>query len=311
MHNPIDMIVFAKVVEHESFSAAAQHLQMSASAVSKHVSRLEQSLGVRLLNRTTRRLSLTEVGEAVFAHCARMSREAEAGEMVAGHFAAEARGLLRIGAASAFGRLYVAPAIPEFLRLHPHLSIELTMSDRLADFVRERFDLAIGADVIPGANLVARKLADVKWVVCATDEYLARHGTPHTPADLERHNCVFYRSSVTPGEVWRFRRDTADFAISVQGRYLVNDSEAVCKATLAGVGVGLMPTFAIGSEVENGTLRVLLSEYEALGTFGSHVWLHYVAGPFVSPKIRACVDYFAERFRHHLYWDKVKLTAAS
>lgn len=311
MHNPVDMIVFAKVVEYESFSAAAEHLQMSPSVVSKHVSRLEQSLGVRLLNRTTRRLSLTEVGQAVFEHCARMSQEANAGEMVASQFAAEARGLLRIGAASAFGRLYVAPAIPDFLRLHPHLSIEMSMSDRLVDFVKERFDLAIGADVIPGANLVARKLAAIRWVVCATDEYLAHHGVPRTPADLERHNCIFYRSAVTPGEVWRFRSGTAEFAISVRGRYLVNDSGAVYEATKAGMGIGLMPTFAIGPSIEDGTLRLLLSGYEAVGTFGSHIYLQYVAGPFISPKIRACVDYFAERFRRDLYWDKIKLTAVS
>jgi DNA-binding transcriptional LysR family regulator len=305
MNNPVDMIVFAKVVELGSFSAAADHLQMSASVVSKHVSRLEHSLGVRLLNRTTRRLSLTEVGAAVFEHGARMSAEANAGQLVASQFASEARGLLRIGAASAFGRLYVAPAIPEFLRLHPDLSIEMSMSDRLVDFVKERFDLAIGADVIPGANLVARKLAAIRWVVCASEEYLARHGTPRTPADLERHNCVFYRSSVTAGDVWRFQTGSTEIAINVRGRYLVNNSEAVWEATRMGVGVGLLPTFAIGSDIGTGSLRLLLTDYEPVGTFGSHIWLQYVAGPFVSPKIRACVDYFTERFRRDLYWDRV------
>ncbi len=310
MNNPVDMIVFAKVVELGSFSAAAGHLQMSASVVSKHVSRLEQSLGVRLLNRTTRRLSLTEVGAAVFEHGARMSAEANAGESVASQFSTEARGLLRIEAASAFGRLYVAPAIPDFLRMHPHLSIEMSMSDRLVDFVKERFDLAIRADVIPGANLVARKLAPIRWVVCATDEYLAKHGAPRKPQDLEHHNCIFYRSPVTPGDVWRFREGSTEVAISVRGRYVVNDSEGVCEATRAGLGIGLMPTFAIGSHIGTGTLRLLLSDYEPVGTFGTHVWLQYVAGPFVSPKIRACVDYFTERFRRDLYWDRLQLEAA-
>ena len=310
MNNPVDMIVFAKVVELGGFSAAADHLQMSASVVSKHVSRLEESLGVRLLNRTTRRLSLTEVGAAVFAHGARMSAEAEAGQAVASQFSSEARGLLRIEAASAFGRLYVAPAIPDFLRLHPHLSIEMSMSDRLVDFVKERFDLAIRADVIPGANLVARKLAPIRWVVCATDDYLAAHGTPRTPQDLEHHNCIFYRSTVTPGDVWRFKAESTEVAISVRGRYVVNDSEGVWQATRAGLGIGLMPTFAIGSDIGTGTLRLLLSDYEPVGTFGSHIWLQYVAGPFVSPKIRACVDYFTERFRRDLYWDSLKLEAA-
>jgi DNA-binding transcriptional LysR family regulator len=244
------------------------------------------------------------VGAAVFEHCVRMSAEADAGRLVASEFAAEARGLLRIGAASAFGRLYVAPAIPEFLARHPHLSIEMSMSDRLVDFVKERFDLAIGADVIPGANLVARKLAPIRWVVCASNEYLARHGMPRTPADLERHNCIFYRSAVTPGEVWRFRSGTTEIAISVRGSYLVNDSGAVCEATRMGVGIGLLPTFAIGPDLGDGSLRVLLSDYEALGTFGSHIWLQFVAGPFISPKIRACVDYFQERFRRDLYWEK-------
>lgn len=311
MNNPVDMIVFAKVVEQGGFSAAAKHLQMSPSVVSKHVSRLEESLGVRLLNRTTRRLSLTEVGAAVFEHGARMSAEAKAGEAVAGEFASEARGLLRIEAGSAFGRLYVAPAIPDFLRMHPHLSIELSMSDRLVDFVKERFDLAIRADVIPGAHLVARKLAPIRWVVCATDEYLVRHGTPRTPQDLERHDCIFYRSAVSPGDVWRFRRGSTETAINVRGRYAVNDGEGVWEATRAGVGIGLIPTFVIGSAIGIGALRQVLCDYEAVGTFGTHIWLQHVAGPYVSPKIRACVDYFTERFRRDLYWDSLKLETAA
>jgi DNA-binding transcriptional LysR family regulator len=297
MNNPFDMLVFAKVVELGSFAAAAGHLGMSASVVSKHVSRLERALGVRLMNRTTRQLSLTEVGAVVIEHASRVAAAAEAGERVASEFSGQARGLLRVGVALAFGRMHVAPAIPEFLRLHPDLSIELSMSDRLFDFVKERFDVVIRADIIPGANLVARKLMPIRWVVLATDAYLDRHGIPATPADLERHNCIYYRSAITPGDVWTFRKGSTETAIAVRGRYVVNDSEAVWQATRMGAGIGLMPTFAIGPEAATVQPRLLLPDYEPVGTFGTHVMVQYVTSPYVAPKIRAFVDFFTARFR--------------
>ena len=300
MHNPLDMVVFAKVVELKSFSAAAERLDMSRSVISKHVSRLEHSLGVRLLNRTTRRLSLTDAGHAVFEHCARISKEAEASELIASSFAAEPRGVLRLSCPNAFGRMHVAPALPELLRRHPALSVELVLTDRLVDLVTERFDVAVTSDLIPGANLVVRKLAPIRWVVCATESYLEENGTPLCPADLAQHNCIYFSSPVTPGDVWRFRTGESEINVHVRGNFRVNNSEAVREAAVSGLGIALLPTFAIGPDAR--VLRPVLTEYVPVGTFDSHIFAHYLTGPLVSPKVRACVDFLVERFRGDDYW---------
>lgn len=300
MHNPLDMVVFAKVVELKSFSAAAEDLDMSRSVISKHVTRLERSLGVRLLNRTTRRLSLTDAGHAVFEHCARISEEAEASELAASAFASEPRGVLRLSSASAFGRMHVAPALADLLRRYPDLAVEMVMTDRLVDLVKERFDVAITSEIIPGANLVVCRLLPIRWIVCATDEYLERHGAPHRPADLERHNCIFFSSLVTPGNVWRFRGADGETSVRVKGNFRVNNSEAVREAAVRGVGVALLPTFAVDPAA--GALRPLLPDYVPIGTFDTHIFAHYVAGRLVPPKVRACIDFLVERFRANPDW---------
>jgi len=302
MHNPLDMVVFAKVVELKSFSAAAGELDMSRSVISKHVTRLERSLGVRLLNRTTRRLSLTDAGHAVFEHCARISEEAEASEVAASAFASSPRGVLRVSSHNAFGRMHVAPALADLLHRYPELGVEMVMTDRLVDMVKERFDVAITSEIIPGANLVVRRLTPLRWVVCATEDYLERHGVPVEPADLERHNCIYFHSQVTPGNVWRFRSEGGETAVRVKGNFRVNNSEAVREAALRGLGVALLPTFALGTAPES--LRVVLREHVPVGIFDSHIFAHYVAGRLVPPKVRACVDFLVERFRAEPDWDR-------
>ncbi len=310
MHNPLDMIVFAKVVELKSFSAAADRLDMSRSVISKHVSRLEQSLGVRLLNRTTRRLGLTEAGHAVFEHCARVSFEAEAGELVASAFAKRPRGVLRISAPGAFGRLHLVPALPEFLRRYPEITVEMVMGDRHVDLVNERFDVAITSEPMDRSNLVVSKLAPIRWIVCASLDYLRRCGAPSEPAQLEQHNCIFYSSPVTPGNVWRFRRDGASSGVNVGGNFRVNNSEAVREAALRGVGIALLPTFAAAQDVRAGTLRVILPEYEAIGIFGPHLLVQHLAGRLVPPKVRVLIDFLLEHFDGDPVWDRMVAQAA-
>lgn len=297
MHNPLDMVVFAKVVELSSFSAAAEHLAMSRSSVSKHVTRLERSLGVRLLTRTTRRLSLTDAGHAVFEHCALISREAEAGAVTASLFASQPRGLVRLSCASAFGRLHLVPAIERLLARHPELEIEMIMTDRMVDLVSENIDIAITSDTLPAANLAVRRLTPIHSIVCAADTYLRKHGVPRRPEDLGQHNCISYRSPVTVGDVWRFRQGTREVAVTVKGNFRANNNEALREAALAGIGIALIPTFVLrrGSEVPG--LRRLLPDCEAVGLFDPHITLHYVAGQRTPPKIRACVDVLADYFR--------------
>lgn len=296
VHNPLDMLVFAKVVEMQSFSAAATQLAMSRSAVSKHVTRLERSLGVRLLNRTTRRLALTDAGHAVFEHCALISREADAGAVTASLFASQPRGLVRLSCASAFGRLHLMLAIPPLLERFPELEIEMVMTDRAVDLVSERIDIAITSDTLPAANLAVRRLTPIRSMVCAAPAYLRRRGTPQTPEALSEHNCISYRSPVTLGEVWRFRQGNREIAVPIRGNFRANNNEALREAALGGVGIALIPTFVLRPGQDEPGLRRLLPHCEALGLFDPHITLHYVAGQRTPPKIRACVDFFGAYF---------------
>jgi DNA-binding transcriptional LysR family regulator len=296
MHNLLDMAVFAKVVQLQSFSAAATYLEVSRSSVSKHVANLEKSLGVRLLTRTTRRLHLTDAGAAVFEHGARICQEAEAGEVTAGLYASNPRGLVRLSCAGAFGRLHVVPALPALLARYPDLEIELVMTDRSVDLVSERLDIAITSDALPSVNLAVRRLVPIRSFVCATDDYLQKHGMPQVPQDLQSHNCISYRSPVTLGRLWRFRRDGQDFAVPIKGNFSANNNEGLREAALQGFGIALLPGFVLGPQHLFPVLRPLLTDYETVGLFDSHILLHYVSGRRTPPKVRACVDFFADYF---------------
>ncbi|MBT6118686.1 MAG: LysR family transcriptional regulator, partial [Rhodospirillaceae bacterium] len=192
------MAVFAKVVEARSFTAAAEQLGLSKSAVSKQISRLEDRLGIRLLNRTTRRLSLTEAGAAYYERCARIVAEAEAADLAITHLQSEPRGVLQVNAPMSFGIAHVAPAIPDFLERYPELRVDMTLNDRVVDLVDEGFDVAIRIGALADSSLIARRLAESRMVAVAAPGYLQRHGAPDRPEDLERHNCLSY--SYTPQE---------------------------------------------------------------------------------------------------------------
>lgn len=289
------MVVFAKVVELKSFSAAAHYLGMSRSAASKHVSRLEQALGVRLLNRTTRHLDLTDAGQEIQLHCARVAQEASASEVTASLFAARPAGTVRISTSGAFARLRIAPLIPGLLLKYPELDVELIVTDKLVDLVRERVDIAVTSDVLPGANLAVRPLVPIRSVVCASEDYLRTHGTPKVPADLGNHNCITFRSTITLGQVWRFRRGGKDFAVEIRGNFRANNNEILRNAAIDGLGIALVPSFVFGVDAREARLRRVLPGYEPLGLFDQQVSLHFLAGRRVPPRIRACIDHFVDR----------------
>jgi len=184
------MAIFARVVEAKGFSAAARELGLSKSVVSKQVTRLEKSVGARLLNRTTRAMSLTEAGTVLYDYCARIVEELDQARNAMGLLHSAPRGLLRISASVAFGTMHIAPALPEFLARHPEVRIDMVIADRFVDLAEEGFDLAIRIAQEPGQNLVARRLAGVNRKICATPGYFTLHGIPESPADLERLNCL-------------------------------------------------------------------------------------------------------------------------
>jgi DNA-binding transcriptional LysR family regulator len=291
------MAIFARVVEAKSFSAAARRLGMSKSLVSKQVARLERSLGARLLNRTTRTMSVTEVGAVFYEHCARMLDEVEEARLAVSRLHGEPRGTLKITAPVAFGTLHVAPALPDFLARYPDLSIDMTITDRFADLAEDGYDVALRIAKDPGQNLVARRLAPVNRNVCATSDYFQRHGVPRTPHDLAHHNCLTY----TYLDQWHLRGPDGELAVPTSGNLRLNDDEALSQAVLGGLGVALLPTFIIGKDLQAGRLQSVLAQYVPLER---HVYAVYLPNRHLSPKVRVFIDFLLERFGSPPYWDR-------
>lgn len=299
MHQLTGMAVFARVVESRSFSEAAKQLGLSKSAVSKAVARLEDRLGARLLNRTTRRVAPTEVGALFYEHCARVLAEAEEAERVVGAMHAEPRGVLKVNAPMSFGVLHLAPAIPDFLTLYPGLRVEMTLNDSFVDLLEEGFDLGVRIAALADSSLVARRLAKNRRVVCGAPDYFARRGEPKVPEDLRDHDCLGY-TLLASNDGWRFDGPGGTRSIRISGSFAANNGEALKAAALAGTGLILTPTFLVGPELRSGLLRPVLVEYCTVETA---IYAVYPSRRHLSAKIRAFVDFLAARFGPEPYWD--------
>lgn len=301
MDMPGAMIVFAQVVDSRSFSAAAVRLGLSKSAVSKQIAKLEDRLGARLLNRTTRTLSPTDAGQDFYERCIRVAREVEEAERAITHLSAEPRGLLRLNAPASFGREYLAPLVPEMLARWPELRIEALFEDRFVDVVAEGFDLVIRITRLQDSSLVARRIASCRRLVCAAPSYLERHGVPRMPADLARHDCILYSYAADQNE-WQFvGPDGRLETVRVDGRLRANSGEVIHAALRAGAGLALSPDFFVGPDIAAGRLVPLLTEYE--NPFGAiyAVWPH---NRNLAPKVRAVVDFLVERFAAEPIWER-------
>lgn len=294
------MAVFARVVEAGSFAAAARRLQTTRSAVSKAVARLERSLGARLLNRSTRALSLTEAGAAVAEHCGRIVEEMEQAEQVVSSLHVAPRGVLKVSASVAFGTLHVAPALAEFLARYPELSLDMTITDRLVDLAEEGYDVVVRVTGDPPEPLVARRLAPVRRKLCATPAYFGRRGVPRTPGDLVRHDCLHYTHSREKGQ-WRLTGPEGEIAVAVSGPLHINDDEALSQAVLGGLGIALLPTFIVGRDLQEGRLQAVLSEYLPVQ---QHVYALYLPTRHLPANVRAFIDFFVARFGPEPYWDR-------
>lgn len=303
MDHLTDMAVFARVVEAKGFSAAAQRLNTSKSAVSKQVARLEAALGARLLNRTTRQMSLTDVGEAFYEHCARMLAEAEAAEQVVAQLRTAPRGQLRISCPAAFGHLHIAPAIPAFLALHPDLKVDLTFTERPVELTEERMDVAIQITHAPAPTVIARPLAPIRWVVCATREYLEREGEPTLPSDLAARNCLSYTFD-GGDDSWHLQDESGGFNVAVSGNFRVNNGEAIREAVLAHHGIALLPRFIVWRDLQSGALQQVLAQYEPRGNFANNIYAVYLPSRYIPLKVRAFVDFYRERIGAPPYWDR-------
>lgn len=304
MDSLTDIVVFVRVVDDGSFTRAAERLKLSRSVVSKYVTRLEGRLGARLLNRTTRRLSLTEAGRIFYERSRRGLQDIEEAEAEVSRLQEKPRGVLRINSPMSFGILHIAPALPEFLAQHPEVSVEMNLDDRVVDVIEEGFDVSIRIAEMPDSSLIARRLAPCRHVIVAAPAYLEKHGTPRTPEDLRDHNIISFSYQASAYD-WHFiSPDNKQISVPVSGSMQANNSLALREALLRGVGITRTPTFVVGKDVQDGHLLSILGNYRTLEV---SIYLVYPQRRHLSPKVRAFVDFMADRISEPPYWD----TAAS
>lgn len=294
------MRVFAKVVEAKSFSSAADELGMSKSLASRHVSALERSLEVKLLNRSTRRLSLTEAGTIFYEHCARIVREAELAEERVSQTQSEPAGLVKLTAVQPFAVRHVLPALPDFYKKYPKIRFELSCSNRALDLGDEGFDLGIRISFDPALSLVARKLAANRSVLCASPAYLEEHGTPRKIDDLREHSCVLFPPLAPRGQ-WTLRRGKRKHAVRVTGVLETDEMEVVHAAVAAGLGIGILPIYMVGDALRQGLLVPLLRGFQVVPE--SAIYLVYLPNRTLSSRVRAVIDFFKERFGPVPSWE--------
>ena len=293
-----EMEVFARVVQEAGFSAAARSLDLTPSAVSKLIARLETRLGARLLLRTTRALTLTEEGEAYHHAALRILQDLNDADQAAAGGAV--RGRLRVNATISFGAMFVAPAMPAFLARNPHLIVDLSFTDGIVDLVAEKTDVAIRMGNLPDSGLVARKLGQSRRVVCAAPAYLERRGRPKVPADLEHHDCLTFNfRRARPS--WPFRLDGRDIEQPVKGSLAVNNGETMKQMALAGAGVARLALFHVAAEIAAGTLAPLLETFNPGDLEMIHA-IHVGGGP-VPHRVRAFIDHMIETLNGTLLRD--------
>jgi DNA-binding transcriptional LysR family regulator len=260
MDRLLAMKVFTTVVETGSFSRAADQLHLSATATSRHVADLEKHLGAQLLQRSTRRLHLTEIGANYYDRCRLIMADVEEADAQAATQESQPKGMLRISLPHSFGLRYIAPLLPEFCKRYPDLQLELSFSDRTIDLVEEGIDMAVRITRELKTSLVARKLATTSLVCCASPEYLAEHGTPEHPDDLRQHNCLTYIYSPT-ANLWAFTEDGKNINVQVKGTLRANSGDMSRIATINGLGITVLPCFSISDELRSGSLVRILQDY--------------------------------------------------
>lgn len=291
-----DLDVFAHVVTARSMSAAGRELKLSPAVISKRIRRLEDRLGVRLLQRTTRQLSLTEAGQGFYERVVAILGSIEEAESWVSRGAGQARGTLRVSAPTSFGRMHIAPHLKPFLDANPMVNVELILSDAFVDIIGEGFDLAVRIADLRDSSLVAKRLAPNHRVLCAAPAYLDAHGVPQTLEELERHTLIAHNA-----DQWRLEGPEGPVSVRVTGPLRTNSSEVVREALLAGLGIALRSTWDVGPELKSGALIRVLPAYSV----GRRVAVYavYPSRRHMEQKVRTFVDYLAELYGATPYWD--------
>lgn len=278
---------FVSVVETGGFNRAADQLRASSAAVSRRISGLESALGVKLLNRTTRQIDLTEAGKEFYADVVRILESLEEAEEKIQTGRETIKGNLRIAAPLSFGIGRIAPILPAFMKQHPELKVHLQLDDRFTDLVAEGVDVALRIGALTDSTLVATRLASIPRVFCASTEYLAVHGEPNKPEDLRRHNCLHY-SLLSSRENWSFNTAGRTYDIEISGSLTTNNGDILKEAAIQGLGVTMAPTFIVEDALQDGRLRIILEDYspEAFGLYAVRPSRH-----FTPARVRAMIEY--------------------
>jgi DNA-binding transcriptional LysR family regulator len=288
----ISMRQFVRVVETGSFSLVARETGTTQPTVSRTMAALEDHLGVRLLNRSTRAVTLTDDGRAFYAQAMRAIETVAEAEASVGRRHGQPSGLLRLGTPVSFGRLHVAALMPDFLRRYPDVEVELSMTDAFVDPVAEGLDLVIRVGTLEDPSLIARRIGTTRRVTVAAADYLDRRGIPLTPADLRQHECIVYTRLATNNR-WHFDGPDGPIAVAVQGRFRADNSEAVREAVVAGAGIAVIPVWMFTNEITSGRVQTILDRFAP-----SALPIHavYSSRRLVAPKVRAMIEFLAEVF---------------
>jgi DNA-binding transcriptional LysR family regulator len=292
IHSP-DLSFFQEIVKQGSLSAAARELGVTPASVSKRLAKIEETLGVALVRRTTRRLSLTDEGEQLLASARRILTDLEEMEQQIAQNRLAPKGLLRVNAPLGFGRTYITPIISRFVRRYPEVEVQLQLTDHPLSLVDDTFEIGIRFGEIPDARLVARRIAPNRRLVCAAPSYLKAHGAPKAPHDLVHHNCIVLRQNETAYGLWRFSKGKQTETVKVRGTLSSNDGEVALNWVLAGHGLMLRAEWDIAKYVRTGRLVVLLEDY---ATEPADIFAVYSERQARSPRVRAFTDFLAASF---------------
>jgi DNA-binding transcriptional LysR family regulator len=303
-----DMETFVRVVEAGSISGAADRLGIAKSAVSRRITDLEERLGAQLFRRTTRKLSMTDTARRYYERCILILADIQEAEQAVLDEHATLRGSLRVAVPLSFGLLHLGPAIEAFMEQHPDVEFDLDFNDRQVDLLSEGFDVALRIADLPDSSLIARRLAPIHLIACASPAYLALHGTPTTPDELGDHDCLTYSNMVNPG-VWRYvSPDGKQSSVRVHSRLQANNGDFLCQAAIAGQGITRQPSFLVYKAIEQGQLVPLLCDY---GWHSVNAYAVYPQTRHLSQRVRAFVDFLVERFSGVPYWDEFLNKGAS
>jgi DNA-binding transcriptional LysR family regulator len=291
--------LFVRLAATNNISMAGRELGLSPAVASAHIGKLEEGLGVRLVHRTTRRVSLTEEGIAFLPHAEEVLASVEIARASVGGGEILPKGTLRVTAPASFGRMHMLPQLKVFLARYPELCVDLRLTDTLVDMVEGGFDIAIRNGDLKDSTLIARKLAPDRRIICASPDYLAQFGEPTTPEELRQHQCI----TLAGLESWVFETPEGQQSIKPMGRLKTDHGDAVREACVDGLGLALNATWSVYQQLERGELVQVLPDYPLVSA--AAIWAVYPSSRLLAPKVRAFIDYFSECYGNPPYWEKL------